>query len=125
MNSVALVGRLTRDPELRQTKTGTPVCSFTVAVDRRFRDKDGNRQADFISCVAWNKAAEIVGQYFTKGARIALNGSIQTRQYEAQDGSKRTAVEVIADTVEFVEKREQAPAAAPQQFAETDDDIPF
>jgi len=105
MNKVVLIGRLTRDPELRTTQAGTPVCTFTVAVDRRFarRDENSNQPtADFIPIVTWGKTAEFCNQYFAKGRLIGIDGRIQTRNYEAQDGTKRYVTEVIAEAVEFV-----------------------
>ncbi len=121
MNKVVLVGRLARDPELRTTQSGTPVVSFTVACDRRFARQGEERQADFISCVAWSKTAEFVSRYFTKGMRIALDGRIQTRSYDDQNGNKRYVTEVIAEDVEFAQSKNegnvsyQAPAySAPQ-----------
>ena len=129
MNSVSLVGRLTRDPELRQTQSGISVASFTVAVDRRYTNNDGQREADFIACVAWRQTAEFIAKYFTKGQRIGLTGSIQTRQYTAQDGSKRTVCEVVADNVEFVERKADAAQGAPQGLQEAtpedNQDLPF
>lgn len=130
MNSVALVGRLTRDPELRTTQVGVAACTFTVAVDRRYTTKDGKREADFIVCVAWRQTAEFVHKYFTKGQRIGLTGSLQTRQYQAQDGSNRTVCEVVVDNVEFVEKKQDSGHAAThgqEDFVEVDDEqgLPF
>lgn len=128
MNHVALVGRLARDPELRNTQSGTAVCSFTIACDRR-PDKDGKREADFIACTAWGKSAEFVAKYFRKGQRIGLTGRIQVRSYDAQDGSKRYVCEVVADNVEFVESKAQSTAqtpAGPQEFQEVEEaELPF
>lgn len=105
MNKVVLMGRLTRDPELRYTASNqTAVCQFTVAVDRRFKT-DGQPQADFIPVVAWRQTAEFVGKYFSKGSRIAVVGSIQTRSWDDQEGKKHYATEVIADEVEFCESK--------------------
>lgn len=106
MNVVCLVGRLTADPELKKTPNGTNVCSFSVAVDRSYTDANGDRQADFINCVAWRQTAEFIANYFRKGQRIGLNGSIQTRQYEDKDtGKKRTAFEVVINNTYFVESK--------------------
>lgn len=113
MNKVILVGRLTRDPELRNTPSGIACCTFTVACDRRYADQSGNRQADFLNCVAWRERAEFVTKYFAKGRRIGLEGSIQTRSYE-KDGQNRTATEILVDNVEFVENKPQ-----PQQQPES------
>lgn len=106
MNKVILIGRLTRDPELRNTPSGIACCTFTVACDRRYADQSGNRQADFLNCVAWRERAEFVAKYFAKGRRIGLEGSIQTRSYE-KDGQNRTATEILVDSVEFVENKPQ------------------
>lgn len=106
MNKVILVGRLTRDPELRNTPSGIACCTFTVACDRRYADQSGNRQADFLNCVAWRERAEFVAKYFSKGRRIGLEGSIQTRSYE-KDGQNRTTTEILVDNVEFVENKPQ------------------
>ncbi|MBO6179804.1 MAG: single-stranded DNA-binding protein [Selenomonadaceae bacterium] len=108
MNRVVLVGRLTRDPELRMTPNGTPVCTFSIAVDRRFArrsEENGQPTADFIPIVTWQKTAEFCNQYFSKGRRIGLEGRIQTRNYEAKDGTKRYVTEVVADNVEFVDSK--------------------
>ncbi len=105
MNKVVLMGRLTRDPELRYTASNqTAVCQFTVAVDRRFKS-EGQSQADFIPVVAWRQTAEFVSKYFSKGSRIAVAGSIQTRSWDDQEGKKHYATEVIADEVEFCESK--------------------
>jgi len=108
MNKVVLVGRLARDPELRTTQSGTAVVSFTVACDRRFAKQGEERQADFISCVAWGKTAEFVSRYFTKGMRIALDGRIQTRSWDDQNGQKRYATEVVAEDVEFAQSKNES-----------------
>ncbi len=105
MNSICLMGRLTADPELKTTQSGVSVTSFTVAVDRAYRAKDQERQADFIPCVAWRQTAEFITRYFRKGNRIALNGSLQTRSYTANDGSKRTVYEVVVDNAFFCESK--------------------
>ncbi len=149
INKAILMGRLTRDPELRHTGTGTPVCSFTIAIDNGYGE---NRQTDFINCVAWNKTAEFVSNYFTKGKMIIVIGRISTRSWEGQDGKKNYTTEVVVSEVSFGEsKRSQdggqsypsgqgsnfapTPAPAPQMpelenddFApllDTDDDLPF
>ena len=101
LNKVILMGRLTADPELRQTQSGVNSCRFTVAVDRNFVPQGGERQADFITCIAWRQTAEFVSRFFRKGSMIAVQGSIQTRNYEDRQGNKRTAVEIVADNVSF------------------------
>lgn len=107
MNKVLLIGRLTRDPELRFTAgSGTAVSTFTLAVDRAYKNKDGQREADFINIVAWRKLAEIIANNLTKGRLVAISGSIQTRSYEGNDGQKRYVTEVVADDLQFLEKKE-------------------
>lgn len=127
LNVVALLGRLTADPELRTTQSGLSVCRFTVAVDRNFIDDNGNRQADFINCVAWRQTAEFVSRYFSKGKMIGIAGSIQTRNYEDRNGNKRTAVEVSVNNVCFAGDKDKgqqssyqpnAGYAQPQQAAQ-------
>ena len=106
MNVVCLVGRLTADPELRQTPNGTNVCSFSVAVNSAFAGANGERQADFINCVAWRQTAEFISRYFRKGQNIGLNGTIQTRTYQDKDtGKNRTAFEVVINNAYFVESK--------------------
>ena len=100
MNKAILMGRLTRDPEMRTTPQGTSVCSFSIAVNRRFA-KEGQQQADFINCVAWRQQADFICKYFTKGSMIAVVGSIQTRTWDGQDGKKQYATEVIVDEAHF------------------------
>jgi single-strand DNA-binding protein len=103
-NRIILIGRLTRDPELRYVPSGAPVASFTLAVDRPFRDQQGNRETDFIDVVAWRKLAEQVSQYMSKGRMVAVEGRLQIRSYEAQDGQKRKVAEVVADGVRFLDR---------------------
>ena len=100
MNNVILIGRLVADPELRTTQSGLEVTTFRVAVDRPY-SKDGEKKADFIDVVAWRRTAAFICQYFEKGKPIVINGSLQTRSYEAKDGSKRFVTEVLAENVEF------------------------
>ena len=101
LNCAIIMGRLTADPELRTTGNGTSVTSFSVAVDRSFVRAGEERQTDFINVVAWRQTAEFVTRYFHKGSMIAVQGSIQTRNYEDRQGNKRTAVEIVADNVSF------------------------
>lgn len=125
MNKATLIGRLTRDPELRTTQSGTEVCTFTLAVDRK-PGKDGQKGADFIPIVAWRQLGEQCGKYLHKGYKAAVSGSIQTRTYEANDGTKRHVTEVMADEVEFLTqpKREQS-ALEYGQEVRNDPDLPF
>jgi len=106
MNQVVLMGRMTRDPELRHTQSGTPVASFTLAVDRGYTPKDGSeRQTDFIDIVAWRGIAELVSKYFVKGQMTAVSGKLQIRDWTDKDGNKRRSAEVIADNVYFTGDR--------------------
>ena len=110
MNNVILMGRLTADPELRQTQSGISSCRFTVAVDRKFADKNtGERQADFISCVAWRQTAEFVSRYFSKGSMIAVSGSLRTGKYQDKNHSDVThyTTDVYVDNVEFTGEKKQ------------------
>ena len=95
------MGRLTRDPELRRTQSGTAVTSFSLAVDRDYKSQSGEKETDFIDVVAWRSTAEFVSKYFQKGSLIAIEGSLQTRQYQDKNGNNRTAVEVVANNVNF------------------------
>lgn len=154
MNKAILVGRLTADPELKTTPSGVSVCSFSVAVNRRFADSNGERKADFINCVAWRQTAEFICNYFAKGRMIGLVGSIQTRDWTDNEGRKRYATEVVVDEAYFTESkaggdgagrsgganawqnRQSETTSAPQSFDSlpdggdfmpgiSDDDLPF
>ena len=105
LNNVTLMGRLVADPELRQTASGVSVVSFRLAVERNYVPQGQERQADFISCVAWRQTAEFIGKYFGKGRMIAVEGSLQSRNYEDKNGQKRTAIEVIVDRAHFTGER--------------------
>ncbi|MBP3039996.1 single-stranded DNA-binding protein [Bacillaceae bacterium Marseille-Q3522] len=105
MNRVVLVGRLTRDPELRYTPSGVPVASFTLAVNRNFTNQQGEREADFINCVVWRRPAENVANFLKKGSLAGVDGRIQTRNYEGQDGRRVYVTEVLAESVQFLEPR--------------------
>ena len=107
MNAVVLVGRTTKEIELRRTGSGTAVASFTLAVNRDFRTQDG-QEADFIQCVAWKKTAELLEQYVHKGDRIAVSGSLRTRNYEDNHGKKVYVTEVLANQVEFLETKKNS-----------------
>ena len=129
LNIVALMGRLTADPELRTTPSNVPVTTFTLAVDRSYAKQGEARQTDFITIVAWRHTAEFVGKYFRKGQLVAVDGSIQTRRYTDKDGNKRTAFEVVAANVHFAEKRAQENHYQPDvdgfEEIEDDGDLPF
>ena len=105
MNKVFLIGRLTRDPELRYTSSNIATATFSLAVDRNFTNQSGEREADFINIVVWRKQAENVKNYLTKGSQVAIDGRIQTRSYDGQDGQKRYVTEVVADNVQFLGTR--------------------
>lgn len=139
INTAILMGRLTAAPELKQTVSGIPFCNFCVAVNRPY-SKDKEQQTDFINIVSWRNTAEFVAKYFSKGFMIIITGSIRTRNYEDKNGNKRTATEVLADTVQFGETKKQAsesnnttqynssraidvPAAADESF--DSEDLPF
>ena len=147
LNHIIIMGRLTRDPELRRTGSGTAVASFTLAVDRDFSPKDGGeRETDFIDCVAWRQTGEFVSKYFTKGRMAVVSGRLQIRGWTDKDGNKRRSAEVVADNVYFGDSRRDgestgsvggntyaapaysAPAAPASDFAMLDDDdaqLPF
>ena len=108
MNNVSLIGRLTADPELKTTPSGLPYVRFLLAVDHTFVRQGEERQADFITILAWRKTAEFVCRYFTKGQRIALTGRIQTGSYTDKDGGKRYTFEVVAENVEFCEAKKDS-----------------
>ena len=111
INRVVLTGRLTRDLELRRTQSGTSVVSFTLAVDRNFR-REGQPEADFINCVAWNRQAETMAQYLHRGSLIGVDGRLQTRNYENQQGQRVYVTEVVVDNFTFLESRAQSQQAA-------------
>ena len=111
LNVVAIMGRLVADPELRTTPQGTNVCSFRIACDRNFARQGEQRQADFIDIVAWRSQAEFVSKYFQKGSLIAIDGSIQTRQYQDKNCQNRTAVEIVAQNVSFCGSKESTSPA--------------
>ena len=112
MNKCILIGYLASDPELRTTQSGITQCSFRLAVQRRYMSANGEREADFIQIICWRQTAENCARYLTKGSRAAVDGSIQTRSYTAQDGTKRYVTEVIADSVEFLSTREAGTSSA-------------
>jgi single-strand DNA-binding protein len=105
LNRVVLVGRLTKDPDLRYTQSGTAVANFTIAVNRPFSNQQGNREADFINCVIWRRPAENLANFMKKGSMIGVDGRIQTRSFEGQDGKMVYITEVVADSVQFLESK--------------------
>ena len=127
MNHFVGIGRLTRDPNVKYTQSGKAYASFTLAIERR-KSSDGNKQADFISCVAWEKTAEVISQYVTKGQKIAVEGRIQTRSYDANDGTKRYVTEVVVNSMEFCDSKGGQQLSDAKEFAGApvpDEDIPF
>ena len=115
MNKVILMGRLTRDPEMSQTPTGVTVTRFSIAVNRRFA-KEGQQQADFISCTAWRQQAEFICKYFKKGSMIAIVGNIQTRSWDGQDGKKQFATDVIVDEVYFTGSKAESSTGSSENY---------
>lgn len=112
MNKAILVGRLTKDPELKNTPSGVMVCGFVVACDRKHA-QNGERQTDFINCVAWRQQAEFIARYFKKGERIALEGTIQTRSWNDNQGYKRYVTEIVVESVEFAQSKSETAPASP------------
>jgi single-strand DNA-binding protein len=132
INRTTLTGRLTKDIELKYTQSGTAVASFTLAVDRQFTGKDGNRETDFINCVIWRKSAENLTQFVSKGSLLGVDGRIQVRNYENQQGQRVYVTEVVVDNFALLESRkERQQSQQTQQFNKAvdtvfrDDDLPF
>lgn len=127
MNKAILMGRLTKDPETRYTSTkNVPVCSFTLAIDRRFSRQGEEKQADFINIVAWDKLAEFCGKYFTKGSKIAVVGRIQTRTWDDNDGKKHYVTEVVAEEAYFADnKKSEGSSERSNDTANTGNDNGF
>ena len=135
LNRIIIMGRLTRDPELRHTQSGTAVASFSLAVDRDFKNQNGEKETDFIDVVAWRNSAEFVSRYFTKGRMAVVDGRLQTNIWTDKDGNKRSSLEVVADSVYFGDSRKsegnapesEFPEQNGQEFSEVDDDgeLPF
>ena len=140
MNKVFLIGNLTRDPELTETASGVPVCHFAIAVNRNYSSQDGERQTDFFNCTAWRTTAETIARYTKKGNKISVVGSVQMRNYEDNQGVKRTAVDIVVQDCEFLSPRDENDsfddvADAPRsstpkkkptlQAMDDDSDIPF
>ncbi len=121
LNHIVIMGRLTRDPELRRTGNGTAVAGFTVAVDRDFPNKStGEREADFIDCVAWRSTGEFVSRYFRKGSMAVISGRLQIRGWTDKDGNKRKTAEILADNVYFGESRRDGTSQAAMQSTAED-----
>lgn len=114
MNKIILLGRLIRDPEVKYTQSGKCVAQFALAVDRPFTNQDGQKEADFINCQIWGKSAETLGNTVSKGQRLLVEGRLQIRSYDAKDGSKRYATEVVCNNFNYIERREQGNQSAPK-----------
>ena len=129
LNHIVLMGRLCADPELRRTNSGTPVTSFTLAVDRDFKNQNGEKEADFVPAIAWRNTAEFVSKYFTKGRMAVVDGRLQMRNWTDKDGNKRTTAEVVAENVYFGDaRRDDSRSQAEHEYAEIqeeDGDLPF
>jgi single-strand DNA-binding protein len=126
LNKVILIGRLTRDPDLRSTTSGVSCTTFTLAVDRNYTNQQGEREADFIPIVTWRNLAETCGKYLGKGRLVAVSGRIQVRTYEDNDGQRRYVTEVVADQVQFLERARDGQAQQPSGFTPVDDEeLPF
>ena len=135
LNRIVLIGRLTKDPELRYTQAGVPVTSFTLAVDRNYKNDKGEKETDFIPCVVFRQLAELCSNYLAKGKLAAIDGRLQIRSFEGQDGQRRWMTEVVGDNVRFLSPRDGAAAPAGSYGAgeevpfmdeiSLDDDVPF
>lgn len=133
LNSIVLIGRLTRDPEMRYTANGIPVANFSLAVDRGFTNQQGERETDFIDCTAWRKLAEVVTNNLGKGRLVAVNGRLEIQRYQDKDGNNRRAAKVVADKVVFLdwakrdeqEQGKQDPATGGYEVAYDPDAVPF
>lgn len=130
MNTITLLGRLTKNPEARYTSTGKAVTLFTLAVNRPYTNSDGQREADFINCQAWGKTAEVIGNHVSKGDRLLAEGRLQIRSYTDKEGVKRYATEVVVNRVEFIEQKKdvKTEASPMDDFGSADieqDSIPF
>ncbi len=121
MNKIFLIGRLTRDPELRYVPSGQPVANFTLAVDRSFKNSQGERETDFIDIVAWRKSAELATQHLSKGRLVAVEGRVQIRSYEAQDGTRRKVAEVVTDRIQFLDRKNGSGLGAEESAAVEDE----
>lgn len=129
LNKIFIMGRLTRDPELRTTNSGTSVASFSLAVDRNYKGADGEKETDFIDCVAWRQTGEFAAKYFAKGRMAVVEGRLQLRDWTDKDGNKRRNAEVLADNIYFGDAKRDADSGAARTtgFAEIEDDgdLPF
>lgn len=125
MNKIILLGRLVKDPEIKYTPSEKCVAQFSIAVNRPTKNAEGQYEADFINIVAWNKTAELIGNYVHKGQRILVEGRLQIRSYTAKDGSKRLASEVVGDHIEFIEKKENSGSHSNGDFTDFGTSVPY
>lgn len=128
LNHIVLIGRLCADPELRRTNSGTPVTSFTLAVDRDFKSQSGEKEADFVPVIAWRNTAEFVSKYFTKGRMAVVEGRLQMRNWKDNNGNKRITAEVVAENVYFGDTKREDSSTSEQEYneiQEEDGDLPF
>lgn len=136
MNKVILMGRITKDPELKRTNSDIPFCQFSLAVNRAYQSRSGEKQVDYITCVAWRKPAELLAQYISKGNQIAVEGSLQTRTFDDKNGTRHFITEVIVSNLYFVDNKQQIenrnnqqysqePDISPSDFDISNDDMPF
>jgi single-strand DNA-binding protein len=126
MNRIALIGRLTRDPDIRYTQSGNAVCSFTLAVDRPYSGQQGDKETDFISIVVWRKAAEACANNLGKGRLVAVEGRLQIRSYETPEGQKRWVTEVVAERVQFLDKAKTESSQGQTAYSDQElEDLPF
>ena len=125
INRVVLVGRLTKDPELRYTTSNLPVASFTLAVNRMFANQEGEREADFIQCVVWRKQAENMAKFTHKGSLIGVEGRMQTRSYDANDGTRKYITEVVCDSVQYLDTKNTDQKQETASIDIVEDDLPF
>lgn len=127
LNKITVMGRMTKDPELRRTQSGTAVASFTIAVERDYKPEGGEKETDFFDVVAWRKTAEFVCRYFTKGRMAVIDGRLQTRKWTDKNGGNRVAVEIIADSVYFGDSKKSVPDGEnePVELEYDDGDLPF
>ena len=126
MNRVEFMGNLSKAPDVKQTTNGKNVCTFTLAVNRRYKDAQGNTTADFFSVQAWGKLAELCARYLDKGSKVFVSGELRNRSYEAKDGSKRTVTEIIANEVEFLSPKSESATPPVEEWEQVEDsDLPF
>ena len=127
LNKITVMGRMTKDPELRRTQSGTAVASFTIAVERDYKPEGGEKETDFLDVVAWRKTAEFVCRYFAKGRMAVIDGRLQTRKWTDKNGGNRVAVEIIADSVYFGDSKKSVPDGEnePVELEYDDGDLPF